>query len=146
MKKVMAIFAVVLLFSVAALAEEGKSASATDGSGDYEMGQEMMDGGYGMGWGMMGRGGYGMRHGMMGYGGYGMGHMMGPGYYGHSPECQGFYKDSAKLRKELHDKRFEYFEALRDPKTTGETSFRLYKEIRDLEEKIYRKAPLGCRW
>jgi len=97
--------------------------------------------GYGMGPGMMG-GGYGMGRGMMG--GYGMGPGMMGGYQ--SEECQKFLDDTAKLRKELHNKRFEYFEAYRNPKTTQETLLKLDKEIYDLQNKIYSAAPLGCRW
>ncbi|MGE5237822.1 MAG: c-type cytochrome [Chloroflexota bacterium] len=103
----------------------------------YGMGPGMM-GGYGMGPGMMGA--YGMAPSMMG--GYGMG----PGYYSYSPECQKFYEETAALRKELHDKRFEYFEVIRNPKTTGETAAKLEKDIDDLQDKIYAKAPLGCVW
>ena len=97
--------------------------------------------GYGMGPGMMGD--YGMGPGMVE--GYGMGPgMMGPGYYNQSEECQKFLDETAELRKELHDKRFEYMEALRNPKTTIETDAKLRKKIDDLQEKISKKAPLGC--
>ncbi len=139
MKKVMVVLAIIFLSSMAVQAQESSG-------GGYGMGQGMMGygGGYGMGQGMMGGGGYGMgHHGMMGSGGYGM---MGPGYYAHSPECQAFYNDTAKLRKELHDKKFEYFETLRNPKTTGETATKFDKEITELQEKIYAKAPIGCGW
>jgi hypothetical protein len=105
--------------------------------GGYGMGRGRM-GGHGMGRGMMG--GYGMGTGMMG--GYGMG----PGYYTYSPECQKFYDETAALRKELHDKRFEYFEAVRNPKTTGEAVEKMETELRELQKKIYSTAPLGCRW
>jgi Cytochrome C oxidase, cbb3-type, subunit III len=102
--------------------------------------------GYGRGRGMMG--GYGMGHGMMG--GYGMGPgMMGGGMMGryyNSEECQKFLDETTGLRKELHDKRFEYSEAYRNPKTTAETIVQLEREIYDLQKKIYAKAPLGCRW
>jgi hypothetical protein len=98
-------------------------------------------GGYGMGRGMMG--GYGMGPGMMG--GYGMGRgMMGRGYQSQSPECQKFYDETAGLRKELNNKRFEYFEAARNPKTTGEALAKTEKEVRDLQDKIYAKGPIGC--
>jgi len=98
-----------------------------------------------MGPGMMR--GYEMGPGMMGGGGYGMGPgMMGPGSFDYSPECQKFYDETAGLRKELHDKRFEYFEALRNPKTTGETAAKIENEIRELQDTIYVRAPLGCRW
>ena len=93
-------------------------------------------GGYGMGPGMMGPG-----HGMMG--GYGM---TGPGYFGKSEECQKFLNETAGLRKELHNKRFEYSETLRDPKTTPESAAKHEKEIRELYEKIYAKTPHGCWW
>ncbi len=137
--------------------------------GGYGMGPGMMGpgygGGYGMGPGMMGPGyggGYGMGPGMMGPGyggGYGMmgpgwrGHgygMMGPGWggqQGYQPnaECQKYFDESAGLRKELHTKRFEYFEAMRNPKTTPEAGAKLEKEIWDLQQKIYSKAPANCR-
>ncbi|GEM_PF-1571673 len=87
--------------------------------------------------------GYGMGPGMMG--GYGMGPgMMGPGYYGQSEACQKFLDENAGLRKELYNKRFEYSEALRNPKTTPETTAKLEKEIRKLQEKIYKNAPQEC--
>jgi hypothetical protein len=120
------------------------------GQGGYGMGPGMMGpgyGGYGMGPGMMGPGygGYGMGPGMMG--GYGMGPgMMGHGYYGQSEECQKFLDQNAGVRKELNSKRFDYFEAIRNPKTTPETVAKLEKEIRELQEKIYSKAPQGCGW
>jgi hypothetical protein len=133
------------------------------GYGGYGMGPGYGYGGYGMGPGMMGPGygygGYGMGPGMMGpgygYGGYGMGPGMmwqGYGHRGYGPrrgyiqskECQKFLDDTAKLRKELHDKRFEYSEAIRNSKTSPETITGLEKEIGQLQENIYSKAPQGC--
>jgi len=99
-------------------------------------GQGMMGGGYGMGPGMM-----------RGYGG-GMGPgMMGPGY-GQSEECQKFLDETAGLRKELYNKRYEYFEAYRNPKTSPETVVKLEKEIRELQEKMHAKGPgtYQCPW
>ena len=99
--------------------------------------------------------GYGIGHGMMrGYGGsYGMGPgLMGPGYGQwhnyilQSPECNKFYDDTIQLRKQLHDKQFEYLEIARNPKTTGAQLSRIEAEVRDLQNQIYLKAPLGCRW
>jgi hypothetical protein len=124
--------------------------------GGYGMHQGMMGSGYGMGPGMMGRGSgsgrYGMGPGMMG--GYGMGPgmmggygMMGRGHYEYSEECKKFLDDTAKQRKELYNKRYEYSEAFRDPKTSPETIVELEKEIRVLQEEIYKKAqkaPQGC--
>jgi hypothetical protein len=86
--------------------------------------------------GMMGRG-------MMGGQGMGPG-MMGRGYQSQSPECQKFFDETAGLRKDLHNKRFEYFEAARNPKTTGEALAKIEKEVRELQEKIYAKGPIGC--
>jgi hypothetical protein len=54
---------------------------------------------------------------------------------------QKFLDDTTDLRKELHDKKFAYSEAIRDPKTEPEAIVKLEKEIRDLENKIYEKAP-----
>jgi len=73
---------------------------------------------------------------MMGYGGGMMG-WSDSGYY----YDQKFLDETRELRKKLHDKRFEYFEALRDPETTPETLTKLEKEIHELQEKIYEKAP-----
>ena len=81
--------------------------------------------------------------GMMGNGMMGNGMMR--GYY-QSEECQKFLDETADLRKELYDKRFEYYEANRNPKTTVETLTKLEREIFDLQKKIYAKAPLGCSW
>jgi len=123
------------------------------GGGYGMMGPGMMGGGYGMGPGMMGRGmmggGYGMGPGMMGGGmmggGYGMGPgMMGPGYSQQNEACQKFFDDTAGMRKDLHTKRYEYFETIRNPKTTPETVAKLEKDLRELQEKIYEKAPQGC--
>ena len=91
--------------------------------------------------GMMGNGMMG--NGMMGNGMMGNGMMR--GYY-QSEECQKFLDETADLRKELYDKRFEYYEANRNPKTTVETLTKLEREIFDLQKKIYAKAPLGCSW
>jgi hypothetical protein len=91
-------------------------------------------------------GGYGMGRGMLrGYGGYGMGPgMMGHGKYQQNEACQKFLDENAGIRKELNNKRFEYFEVLRNPKTTAEAAAKLGKELRELQEKIYSKAPQGC--
>jgi len=99
-------------------------------------------GGYGKGPSMMGQGMMGQ--GMMGRGMMGGQGMMGRGYQGQSPECQKFFDETAGLRKELHNKRFEYFEASRNPKTTGESLTKIEKEVRELQEKIYAKGPIGC--
>jgi len=73
-------------------------------------------------------------------------HMMDLGYSGHmrgwtSENDRKFLDETADARKELNDKKFEYFEAVRNPKTTTETITKLEKDIRELEDKIYKKAP-----
>lgn len=84
--------------------------------------------------------------------GYGGGHMMGPGYGGHMMGMMGrggpgygtdwkFLDETTDLRRELHNKRFEYFEANRDPQTDAKTLAKLEKEIRVMQEKMYEKAP-----
>ena len=132
------------------------------GYGGYGMGQGMIGGGQ-HGWNYcpycgqyLGQGGYGMRgkmHGgsgmgpgmMRGYGGYGMNPgMMGSGSYSQSEACQNFMNDTAEQRKELMNKRYDYFEAIRNPKTTSETVANLEKEIREAQQEIYSKAPQGC--
>ena len=120
----------------------------------YGMGPGMM-GGYGPGYG------YGMGPGMMGGYGPGYGYGMGPGMmggYGYGPgprgygqgvpneTCQKFLDDTSALRKELHNKRYEYFEAMRNPKATPESIAKEEREIRELQEKIYAKNPQGCWW
>ncbi len=117
--------------------------------GDYYQGPQ---GGYGMGPGVRG-GGYGMGPGMMGQG-YGGGYGMGPGgggrqgygqSYGQSEECQKYFDESAGKRKELNNKRFEYFEAMRNPKTKPEDATKFEKEIWELQQQIFSKAPIACR-
>jgi hypothetical protein len=93
--------------------------------------------------------------------GYG-GHMMDPGYGGHMMGKrdfqygydQKFLDETAELRKDLHNKRFEYFEMLRNQETSPEAGARLEKEINELQAKLYEKAPrtvygmhggYGCR-
>jgi hypothetical protein len=104
--------------------------------------------GYGMhqDCGMMGRGGhmqgYGMHQdcGMMGRGG----HMMAPGYGGHMYGWKGgydqkFLDETVDLRRELHNKKFEYFEAARKSETDPEAITNLEKEIQSLNEKLFEK-------
>ena len=97
------------------------------------MGYGMMGGGYGMGPGMM-RGDYGMGQGMMG-GGYGMGQ----GYYD-TEQYGKFMKKTHDLRKKIHDKQFEYFEAARDPKATQESLMIKDKELFELNKQMQEKV------
>ena len=131
MKKLIAGFAVVSVLVVVALAY-------AHGPGSWNRGGNMMGPGYGGH--MMGQeyGGH-----MMGQGG---GHMMGQGGgnmmgWGGSGYYQEFLNETADLRKELHNKKFEYFEALRDPKTPAEDITKLEKDIQGIQESIREKAP-----
>jgi hypothetical protein len=157
MKRVIICLAIVAVFAVFAISYAQGPGMMWSGQQGWQYcpycGQPLGQGGYGMGPGMMGPGygGYGMGPGMMGRGyghmgpGSGMGPgMMGPGYYQQNEACQKFLDVNAEARKELNSKRFEYFEAIRNPKTTPETAAKLEKEIRELQEKIYSKAPQGC--
>ncbi|OGW36304.1 MAG: hypothetical protein A2Y97_09560 [Nitrospirae bacterium RBG_13_39_12] len=87
-------------------------------------------------------------------------HMMGPGYGGHMKGLKGgydqkFLDETVDLRKELNNKRFEYFEAVRSTNTKPDIITSLEKDIRILREKLHEKAPSkayrgagghGCRW
>ena len=102
-----------------------------------------------------------------GTGGWGGGHMMGPGYGNHmmgnghmmgqmgggGPQDQKFLDDTADLRKELHNKKFEYFETVRSNDAKPEMISKMEKDIFDIQQKIRDKSPrstdggyrgLGC--
>ena len=113
MKKVIAGIALIAIIAVGALAYA---------HGPGRGGGQMM----GPGYGMMGPG----------YGGQ----MMGPGARGYAPD-QKFLEETADLRKDLHNKKFEYFEARRNPETNEEAMKKLEKDIYDLQTKLREKAP-----
>jgi hypothetical protein len=107
---------------------------------DGGRGQGRMDGygtmmnGRGMGPGMMG--GHGMmmqgRAGCMNMMGQGMGQgMMGGGmmYNMSADNQQKFMNDTKEMRQKMHTMRFEYMEAMRNPKTT-------LKDLGDMEQKM----------
>ena len=80
-----------------------------------------------------------------GYGGH-----MGSGYGNNMMGRAGgydqkFLDETADVRKELHQKKFEYMEAVRDPKPGEKTVAKLEKEITDLQENLYAKAPRTAR-
>lgn len=157
MKRLIICLVILSIFSLSTVASAHGPGMMGGGQQEWQYcpycGQPFGQGGYGMmgggmmGSGMMGRGGmmggYGMGHGMMGGGMMGRGGMMGGGYE-HSEECQKFFDQNAGPRKELNSKRFDYYEAARNPKTTPETLSKLENEIRELQEKIYAKAPQAC--
>jgi len=63
-----------------------------------------------------------------------------------SEACQRFLDETADLRKELHDKRFAYHEAIRDPKIASEEVIKLERDLQELQSKISLKRPLECIW
>ena len=128
MKKVLTGLAIISILAVGAMA-------FAHGPGGWGGGQMM---GQGYGGHMMGQG-YGGN--MMGPGNGG--HMRGwggQGYQGNAADSK-FLDETADLRKNLHEKRFEYYEAVRDPGTTADTLTKLEKEIYTIQEKIREKAP-----
>ena len=135
MKTFIAVLAVAALFSIGAMAYAHGTGAGGPGGGH-------MVGGYG---GHMMEQGYGGH--MMGPG-YG-GHMMGQGYGRHMMDRKGpghgadkeFLDETADLRKELHEKKFEYFEASRNPETDPAVLTKLDKELYEIQSKIREKAP-----
>jgi hypothetical protein len=92
--------------------------------------------------------GPGWEGGFFGCPGYGYGpQMMGPGPgYGPAAGWRGAYDQksldqTAALRRQLNDVRFDYLEAIRNPKTSPETVAKLEKKIGDLQEKLYANNP-----
>lgn len=90
--------------------------------------------------------------------GWGGGYMMGPGYGQHMGPGYGqhmmgwggrydqkFLDETAELRKELHQKKFEYMEIVRNPETDEQTVAKLEKEIDELQSKIAEKAPRSAK-
>lgn len=119
------------------------------GKGQGMMGGGMMQGQGGMGMmrgkgmmggkGMMQQGGMGCMK-MMGEG-MGMG-MMGGGMMQHmSAENQEKFMDATKdMRKEMHMKRFEHMEAMRNPKTTLEELSTMEQKMLDSRKEMMKKA------
>lgn len=58
-----------------------------------------------------------------------------------SEQKQIFLDDTVKLRKEMYDKRFKYKVALKNPKNTRQQLSMMEKEMIDLRDTIYDKAP-----
>jgi hypothetical protein len=129
-------------YSFAQMSHQGMMGSGMMGSqGTQQTGETPAAGGYNpyqmMGPGMMG---YGMGPGMMGYGGHMMGRCGMMGNYGISKEYSTFLDETRSPRKELHMKKFEYSEALRDPDTKRENIIEMEKQMRELQNQIYKKS------
>ncbi|TKB28444.1 hypothetical protein FCL47_02875 [Desulfopila sp. IMCC35006] len=105
----------------------------------------------GMGAGMMGDGrgmGPGMMDNQRGYNNSLGGVRFGPNGSQNgwtSENYQKFLNDTVQLRKEMHDKRFDYQEARRDPKTTKTQLAEIEKAVIDLRYKIEEKADQYCQ-
>ncbi|MEN8264255.1 MAG: hypothetical protein ABFR82_12410 [Nitrospirota bacterium] len=111
MKKLAAAIAVVSILAIGALAH----AHGNGTWGNARMGGQMMGQAYG-------------------------GHMtggFGPGY----GTDRKFLDETTDVRKEIHNKRFEYSEATRNPETTADTLAKLEKEIYSLQDNVHKKAP-----
>lgn len=130
MKKTVAVVAVVALLSIAAVASA-----------------HMWGWGGGPGYGGHMRGGYGPGCEGPGYG-PGQGYGCGPGYGGHmrgwgpgalSEEDQKLFNETADLRRDLHEKKFDFREAWRAG--DKEKAEAIEKEIEALQEKL--SAKLG---
>lgn len=61
------------------------------------------------------------------------------------PECTQFLDDTKAQRRELHIKRFDYFEASRRPDTDPRIILELERDINKLSFDINRRAPMRCR-
>ncbi|MEW6586490.1 MAG: hypothetical protein AB1442_12880 [Nitrospirota bacterium] len=149
MRKTLVLLAVVAIIAIGTFVYAQEA--GTMGGGQGQQGWYCPNCGQWMGPGMMGRGmmGGGMMGGGMMGGGMMGGGMMGRGMMGSgmmTEECQKFLNDTSGDRKKIADKRFEYFEAMRNPKTTPETAGKLEKEIYDMQQKLYMKTPQGCMW
>jgi hypothetical protein len=127
MKKMIFAVAVALIFAVGGFAYAHGPGYGGSGGGD-----------------MMGQG-YGGHMQGQGYGG----HMQGQGYGGNMMAREGarpednkkFLDESRDLRRDLHNKRFEYMELSRNSDTSNDDLIKLEKEIFGLEDKIKEKAP-----
>ncbi|MBU0729606.1 MAG: hypothetical protein KKE17_14165 [Proteobacteria bacterium] len=132
-------------------AMEGKSS----GTGDQMMKEMPSQGGQKasgmMGGGMMDMKMGGKSGGMMGggmmdmmMGGMGSCGMMGSGMmlgYNLPEEYQKFFDDTLQLRKKLHDMKFKYFEASRNPATTLGDLKKMEKEMAEIQKTLADKMP-----
>jgi hypothetical protein len=134
MKKLLIAISIVSIFALGTLA-------FAQGMGGWG-GGHMTGRGHMGGYGMMGSG-YGGGH--MGTGNAGhMGGRTSPGYENYQTD-QKFLDETVDLRKDLHNKRFEYAEASRNPDMTVGALRQLEKEIYELESKINNKATRTSR-
>jgi len=103
----------------------------------------MMTGAGLMGTGMMGPGmmGPGMGRGMMHRGQVGCMNMMGGAVLNFSAEDQQKFMDETKdLRKKMHDMRFDYMEAMRNPDTRLGDLADMEQKMLDVRKELLNKA------
>jgi hypothetical protein len=93
-----------------------------------------------------GSNGWGSSHMGQGNGGYMMGKGYGKGGGTDLKADHEFLDKTADMRKALHDKKFEYREAARNPETTVGTLTKLKKDIFDLKTKIREIAPRSAAY
>jgi hypothetical protein len=67
-------------------------------------------------------------------------------FYKQSEACKKFLDETAEMRKELYDKRFIYYEKIRNPKTTEKEITLIEKQLQKLQGKIFEKNPIECIW
>lgn len=60
--------------------------------------------------------------------------------------CEKFLDETAGLRKDLSGKRFDYYEALRNPSTSSDALDRMEKEMSELDRKISAVNTHHCWW
>ena len=147
MKRILLITAITLVFSVSygyAMMHENGHMMGQGSTGEIQQGQGVTPGygghmmGQGYGGHMMGQGGHMMGPGgHMGCGEHMMGDMLG---YGSEEEQQKFLDDTTDLRREMHNKKFDYSEALRNPDTKRTTLLKLRKEMLEIKVKMYERA------
>lgn len=142
MKRIFMITAIILAlstsYSYAHMHESGMTGHGM--MGETSQGQTTSPGygGHMTSSGMMGSGGHMMGSGShMGCGEHMIGGIMG---FDTEEENRKFLDDTTDLRREMHNKKFEYSEALRNPDTKGKTLLKLKKEMLEIKIKMYEKA------
>jgi len=69
-----------------------------------------------------------------------MGYITGPGMWGYDANRYNqFLNDTVDLRRELHNRQFDYKEALENRDVTNDDLIRMEKEMLELQMKIYEK-------
>jgi hypothetical protein len=128
----------IIMFFWCAFVLNGAVAFAVTSGNEFAFGR-----GYGLGPGAV-FGGQGQNCGL--WSGMGPGGMIGPDCVGclgtqGGEECGKFLDSTVELRRKILNRRFDYFEAARNPRVAPVELEKLEKEIRGLEEQLQRAAP-----